>query len=153
MKHFKVTTFLIIAVFCLLPLESCKSQPRKSAEKTSKEDVSQTAGLNGTWKGKGVDTRGVTWKFTFTLTQKDTVIEGESTWEGSDGSSAASTMRGKINFAKKSFMLKDVDLNDVSGDVAAAIYTGIFSDDFRKMTGKWTITNGGSPGTFEAVKE
>ena len=50
-------------------------------------------------------------------------------------------------------MMKDVDLENELGDVKVGIYTGTFSADFKKMTGKWKIPGGGSPGTFEAVKE
>jgi len=143
MRKIKAIAFFIIAAFSLLLF----IQPVTGGE------AGETGGITGTWKGKGVDTRGVKWEFTFTLTQKDGAIEGESSWEGSDGSTAKSVMKGKINFAKKTFILKDVDINDISGDIAAAVYTGTFSDDFKKMKGKWTIPNGGSPGTFEAVKE
>ena len=143
MKHFKAVAFVFITAFCLL----LSVQPGIGA------DGAEAGGITGTWKGKGVDTRGVKWEFTFTFIQKDGVIEGESSWEGSDGSSATSTIKGTVNFAKKTFIMKDVDLNDVSGDVMAGTYTGTFSADFQKMTGKWTIPNGGSPGTFEAVKE
>jgi len=143
MKKFKASAFIIISAFFLL----LSVQPGIGA------DAAETGGISGTWKGKGVDTRGVTWEFTFILTQKDGVIEGESSWEGSDGSTATSSLKGTINFAKKLFMIKDVDLDNVSGNVAAGVYTGTFSADFMKMKGKWIITNGGSPGTFEAVKE
>jgi len=119
---------------------------------TFKAEGSWKADIAGTWKGKGEDTRGVKWEFTFTLTQKDNVLEGGSKWEGSDGSSATSTMKGTINFAKRTLVLNDVNLDDVSGVVSPATYTGSFSTDFKKMTGKWTILNGGSPGTFEMVK-
>ena len=153
MKHLKVAVFIIISAFCFLLLEGCKSQPMKGVEKVYKEDVTPAVGITGAWKGKGIDTRGVKWEFTFKLTQKESVIEGESSWEGSDGSTATSVMKGSINSAKKSFVLKDVDVNDVSGDIAAAVYTGTFSEDLKKMKGRWTIPNGGSPGTFEAVKE
>lgn len=141
MKMFKASALIIISALCLL----LSVQPGTGAE------GSETGGISGTWKGAGVDSRGVKWEFTFTLTQKDGVIEGDSSWEGSDGSKATSSMKGTVNFAKKTFVLKDVNLDNVSGDVMLATYTGSFSADFMKMKGKWTVPNG-SPGTFEAVK-
>jgi hypothetical protein len=149
MKQLKATAFIIMsAVFCLLLV-----QPGTGKDKAMIAEDSAKADITGTWKGKGSDTRGVTWEFTFTLTQKGEIIEGESSWEGSDGSTATSTIKGTVNIAKKTFILNDIDLNDVSGDVAAGTYTGSFSADFQKMKGRWTIPNGGSPGKFEAVKE
>jgi hypothetical protein len=139
MKRITVAVFVIMSAICFLVL----AQPGIGADQ---------ADITGTWKGKGVDKRGVKWDFTFTLTQKENVIEGEGVWEGSDNSTGKTNMKGTIDLAKKTFILKDVDLNDVSGNVLAATYTGSFSADFKKMTGKWTIPKG-SPGTFEAEKE
>ena len=148
MKIFQSAACILISAFCILLFV----QPGIGVEKACKENLSAAGGITGIWKGKGVDSRGITWEFTFILTQKDTVIEGESSWVGSDGSSATSTMKGKIDSAKKTFTLKDMNLDNANGDVMLATYTGKFSDDFQKMTGKWTVPKG-SPGTFEAVKE
>ena len=105
----------------------------------------------GTWKGSGLDDRGVSWTFTFVLRQDGGSLSGTGQWLGSDGAIATTPMTGTINAGGRSFVL-DEKITNASGAIAAANYKGSFSSDLQKMTGAWTIPGGGSAGTFEAEK-
>jgi hypothetical protein len=106
---------------------------------------------NGTWKGTGLDDRGVSWIFTFVLRQDGGSLSGTGQWLGSDGAVGTTTMTGTIDVGGRGFAL-DEKIAVASGAVAAASYKGSFSPDFQKMSGAWTIPGGGSARTFEAAK-
>jgi hypothetical protein len=108
--------------------------------------------LNGTWKGSGLDDRGVAWEFTFVFSQNGANLTGTGEWTGSDGATATTKMVGTINAASRSFAFQDVAIGDSSGDIAQAEYTGTLSADYQKLSGEWTIPGGGSPGKFTAAK-
>jgi hypothetical protein len=148
MKRMKTTSVLVAVAILLL-----SAQSNVWADSgTSATAVIIPGGISGKWTGKGVDTRGVKWDMTYTLSQKDGVITGYTSWTGSDGSSSTGKVEGTVNFANKTLTLKDLPLDTAQGNVMLAVYTGTLNADFTKMSVKWTIPEGGSPGSFEATK-
>jgi hypothetical protein len=145
MKFLRVKTLILVSAICLLSLllAACAGTPKS---------VASIGPATGTWAGTGIDDRGVTWEFTFVLRQDGAKITGTSDWVGSDGAAATTNIEGTIAADTRAFTLKDIAIGNVSGDVAAGIYSGSFSADFQKLTGGWTIPGGGSPGKFEAKK-